>query len=403
MNVRTNQQWNMLLDSFRWERDARQLKVRYPAEFYPPGSLEPGFRNLGPGLGAVVEAVGEEVQQLTFTCARDGADLDRDLTRLFASFYQYPLFERRLRMDYTPPEHPLVSCIIVLTANDLFVAEHLIPSLLHSTAGTSAEIIVVCNGLNCDRSQFRNCRVLDSDFGQVARAYNQGAAAARGELLAFFHDDCLMNDPTWVSQSLLLLATGRVLAVTPEVQEKTLSFRTAKCVPLIIRRQEFLRLGGFDEELFIGYEDADFSYTIYENGGQIAHLPLAYLHFSGMSSILMFLRQLMCLKHFFACFLIPREFIRQLATYAFYRFINHPVFALATLEGLKRINEKHKPLLTNHLGGGISFPAGFEEGMDRICQKADRLRWAYPDLADMDSAALRANAIQLYQNPELVL
>jgi hypothetical protein len=403
MTVRTNYQWKLLLDSFRWERDARQLKVRYPAEFYPPGSLERAFLNLRTGQTAVVESVGEDVQQLTLSSVRDGDDLDRDLTRLFAFLYQYPLFKRRPLINYTPPERPRISCIIVLTANDLFVAEHLIPSLLHSTTGTPAEIIVVCNGLNCDHSQFQNCLVLDSDFGQVARAYNRGAAAARGELLAFFHDDCLLNDPTWVSQSLALLATDRVTAVTPEIQEKTLSFKTAKCVPLIIRHEEFLRLGGFDEELFIGYEDADFSYTIYENGGQIAHLPAAYLHFSGMSSILMFLRQFNCLKHFFSCYLIPSDFIRQLATYAFYCFINHHIFALATLEGLKRINEKHKPLLTNQLEVGISFPAAFEEGIVRICQKADRLRWAYPNLGDMDSATLRAKAFQLYQNPELVL
>jgi len=212
-----------------------------------------------------------------------------------------------------------------------------------------------------------------------------------------------VNDPNWVRKGQSLLASDRVMAATPEIQEGTLYFKTAKCVPLMIRHEDFLRLGGFDESLFIGYEDADFSYTIYENGGRIARLPIAYWHFSGMSSILMFLRQLQCLKYFFSCFLLPREFVRQLATYAFYRFINHPILGLATLTGLARIYEKHPSLLTNHRNADISIPAGFEQKMNEVRREADRLRWVHPDLGDLDDAALRAKAFQLYQNPNLVL
>jgi hypothetical protein len=201
---------------------------------------------------------------------------------LFSTLNKIPVYTES---EYIHCDAPLVSCIIVLTANDLFVYGHLIPSILRNSRQFDIEIIIVYNGKGADLSLFSDFKLIRSEYGWVSKAYNKGAEAAKGKYLAFFHDDCMLSDPEWIPKCLKLLS-GKVTAVSPEINDKNIFFQAAKCVPLVISSVQFRGLGGFDETFYCGLEDVDFTLNLYQKKRQIARCGFKYFHFNGMSTLL---------------------------------------------------------------------------------------------------------------------
>lgn len=186
---------------------------------------------------------------------------------------------------------PLVSCIVVVNENLPFVEEQLLPSLAANSSRYPIEIILVCNGSRADPAG-NGVRVIRSEWGAVSRAYNAGAAAARGEFLAFFHDDCSIQDPLWIEKCLQRLARG-AHAVAGEYRQieqiggvAVPPLPVAKCVPLVLRKGDFDEAGGYDEHHYIGYEDLDFTLALAARGKKLVATDLAVAHFHGMSSTL---------------------------------------------------------------------------------------------------------------------
>lgn len=216
------------------------------------------------------------------------ADRDGLWARLFARVHGYPDYGGVASAPFRNAADPVVSCVIVLTGNDRFVERHLVPSIVANSADYPIEIVVVYNGENLDLSRFRNLPVIRSDFGWVSRAYNVGVEAARGEYVALFHDDCLVGSPRWIGVGIRMLEGGYA-AVTPEIQDKQVGpageLVIAKNVPLMMRRQDFVEVGGYDEFYYAGYEDQDFTYNLLSRGLKIGQLDLSFLHFKGMSTI----------------------------------------------------------------------------------------------------------------------
>lgn len=222
---------------------------------------------------------------------------EAELTARFAERHGYPLYPARpIEME----ADPLVSCVILVMANDPFVHLHLVPSLLANAGGHPLEIVLVYAGPAPGGG-------LASAPAAVARGYNRGVAAARGEFVAIFHDDVLMADPAWVPRCLDALAAGAV-AVTPELQRTPLG-PIAKNVPLVMRRRDF---PGYDETYLAGWEDLDFTQGLLRRGLRVEEVPLRSLHLSGMSTIIALGPDPRLYREVFARHLLPRHALREL-------------------------------------------------------------------------------------------
>ncbi len=158
-------------------------------------------------------------------------------------------------------------------------------------AGLECELIVVDNG-SCDQgpeiARSLGAHVLSLPGLHIGALRNRGAAAASGDWLAFLDAD-IEVPPNWLTLLLELETQGHadVLALdcdTPQVapwfarawQSRTLRPRNpavhaAPWLPtpnLLLRRQWFDRVGGFDESLRTG-EDKDLTQRLRQAGARL--------------------------------------------------------------------------------------------------------------------------------------
>jgi hypothetical protein len=210
------------------------------------------------------------------------------LKEFFAALngFPAPYPKRELRR-----EAPLLSCIVVVNENTAFVREQLVPSLV-ANSRRPIEILLVHNGSAPADPALAALPTLRSEWGAVAAAYNAGARSAAGRYLAFFHDDVAIDDPGWIDACLAGLDEGAG-AVAPEHRRleriagvAVPPLPVAKCVPLVMRAEDFRASGGFDEFHYVGYEDLDFSLSLVRRGVKLGAVRIALRHFSGMSSTL---------------------------------------------------------------------------------------------------------------------
>lgn len=212
---------------------------------------------------------------------------------------------------------PLVTCVVAVNENLPFFCEQLLPSLVVNSRKHAIEIIVVCNGsASYDHPALPGLRGVRSDWGSVSKAYNAGARAGRGEVLAFFHDDCIVRDCLWIEKSLQRLERG-AHAVAGEYRSIDLlcgvnvpPLPVAKCVPLVLRRADFESAGGFDEYHYVGYEDLDFTLALARLGKKLVATDLDIVHFHGMSTTLKY-NPVPGLRELYAMTAVPRVAVMQ--------------------------------------------------------------------------------------------
>ena len=144
-----------------------------------------------------------------------------------------------------------ISCIVLNCLNDLFVKERLIPSIKRTTEHLTdwdIEIIVVDNGPD---QNFKMNWVLKTTSNLSEEIY----------------------------------AVGPDLCTTfPHKKFKIKSF--LKEAPMIMEREKFWEIGGYDEEYYFGYEDLKLSNAIYNLGKKIKKVRINSLHFGGTSTVL---------------------------------------------------------------------------------------------------------------------
>jgi Glycosyl transferase family 2 len=292
--------------------------IEFSADFYPPGPLTECL-NRAQRIQSW-DLTGQGARQTLRIRATPGS-IEDAVRETFAELHGYPCFFPRETDCFRSKHAPLMSCIILLTANDLFVANHLIPSILANSRGHDIEIAIVYNGLGADVDLFRRFDVLVSEFGCVAKGYNQGVSRSRGKYVAVFHDDCMLADENWIPKCISLLESGYI-AVSPEIRNSNFicddePFAVAKNVPLVIDRERLVQLGGYDETYYIGYEDFDLTYQILSNGAEYSKVQLDYIHFNGMSTALMFGDNRPLYRSLFALDLLPRNAIEGLRDSSF--------------------------------------------------------------------------------------
>lgn len=202
-----------------------------------------------------------------------------------------------------------MSCIILLTLNDDFVKQWLIPSIINNSTNHTIEIIVVYNGYDCAPINSLEVDVITSPLLWVSKGYNIGVERAKGEYVAIFHDDCVLDDSRWIEKATTTL-NEETIAVSPEYHGKA-----AKCVPLVIRKKDYIDIGGFDEHYFAGIEDVDFTYTIKSRNKKIGICDIKSTHYKGMSTALLLAKNSKQLKTRFSKNHISTEEVENLRKY----------------------------------------------------------------------------------------
>jgi GT2 family glycosyltransferase len=160
------------------------------------------------------------------------------------------------------------------------------------------------------------------DWFHFSRKCNLGAAAARGEYLCFLNDDMEITSPGWVDELVAQLENPAVGAVGARLlfgdgtlqhighqyeaggaghplfgwRARTLALGAAAHVAgersgvtaacLLMRKDDFFRIGGFSELFPINYNDVDLCLKLREEGFRVVYTPHAeLLHFESQSRV----------------------------------------------------------------------------------------------------------------------
>jgi hypothetical protein len=337
-----------VLDGLSLEKAAGQVTVTCPEKLYTPERA----RQVAEEYQLPLE-IGDGLWSVSFPLAAEVA-YPAAARRFFARLNRYPAPCQASCADYQEPIDPEISCIVVLNENLPFVRDQLIPSLLANSSGHTIEIVVVWNGGVDPAGALGEVRTVASAWGAVASAYNAGVAVSRAPLLAIFHDDCVVDDEAWIPRALRYLE-GEASAVSPELRQldrvgesPVPALPILKNVPLLIRRADFERVGGYDENHYIGYEDLDFTLGLLSGRMKIAHADLRVRHFHGMSSTLKYSRR-PDLAELYALLAVPRaavaEFFVEIMNSGPREVVEH--LQLIKDVQLLRVLEKHREFLAN--------------------------------------------------------
>lgn len=199
-----------------------------------------------------------------------------------------------------------ISCIVITNGlNNIFLKERTLFSILNTTntIGWDVEIIVVDNspeqniktilineGYNNVIS--KRIKIINSLPNHLPKAFNLGVKTSTKKYIALFHDDCEILDNKWV-EKLTSELNDDVYAVGPELHTNVTPHKIItqksylKEVPIVLEREKFLSLGGYDETYYWGFEDVMFSANILNQGKNIKQISIEYVHFDGMSTILL--------------------------------------------------------------------------------------------------------------------
>ncbi len=219
---------------------------------------------------------------------------------------------------------PLISVIIVTWNSKKYLPaclEHLLTQTVHDF-----EIILVDNGsedgaLDGLREKYPSLDLhinrLSSNLG-FATANNIGARLARGQWLVLLNADAF-PEPDWLEQlvraaddnpEFTFFTSRQIQANTPELLDGTgdayhisgLAWRqnynhparkygiqsgevfSACAAAALYSRDDFMKVGGFDEDYFSYFEDVDLSFRLRLAGGRCFYVPEAVVYHVGSAS-----------------------------------------------------------------------------------------------------------------------
>jgi len=196
-----------------------------------------------------------------------------------------------------------VLSVVVPTHNDAANLQHCLTALRLSTPYASIEIIVIDDGSTDDTSSVtpptgvRWIR-FDENHGQSA-ARNHGAALARSDWILFVDSDVVLP-PLALDRTIQFIAAarpetvgfkGRFALEHPHPDWSSRIYNTVQHLLthhaadtdalntscLLIRKDTFQQLGGFDESLWF-MEDTDFGNRLARSGHRLEQAPFSFLH-----------------------------------------------------------------------------------------------------------------------------
>jgi GT2 family glycosyltransferase len=222
------------------------------------------------------------------------------------------------------PYFPFISIIIVAWNSEAYLLR-CFTSLLEQTF-QNFEVVLVDNGsvdnaideLKPDNYKFPiTIKKLHKNMG-FAVANNIGARLARGKYLALLNADAF-PEPDWLEQLIraaeknpefTFFASRQIQANAPELLDGTgdeyhitgLAWRqnynhpsnkyglesgevfSACAAAALYSRDDFIKVGGFDEDYFSYHEDVDLSFRLRLVGGRCLYVPQAVVHHVGSAS-----------------------------------------------------------------------------------------------------------------------
>jgi O-antigen biosynthesis protein len=245
-----------------------------------------------------------------------------------------PAGEASYRTRYALPDEPPTVTIIVPTTCKLDFLRPCLNGILNRTSYPKLEVLVVVNGMRVNTTEqweyleeigaVPYVRLLFNDDCpyNFSKTNNWAADQAKGELLCFLNDDTEVIATDWLSTmtghvlrdrvaavgAMLLYPNGRiqhagvvlgaggVAAHTYRsmpggihgyhdraVIDQDVSCVTAAC--MLVRRDAFSNVGGFDETLAVAFNDVDLCLRMHEAGWRIVWTPSARLHHKESASI----------------------------------------------------------------------------------------------------------------------
>jgi len=251
------------------------------------------------------------------------------------------------RVRFALRERPLVS--IIISSRDPRMLSACADVLLRRTSYERYEVLVATNAVgNADLRRVCEARgfgLVEVENGFFSRMNNAAARQAAGEYLLFLNDDTEIVTPDWLEE---LLGWGQqegVAAVGPKLvhrdgrvqltrvvmgirrdgvpyffdpfdmfgvtflhgfsSEVAAEVRAVSGGAMLVRKQEFLAHGGFEEETFaFSYQDVDWALRVAAGGGHFVYTPHAVIvHYGSFSKKLvadMMEREIALASEFFA-------------------------------------------------------------------------------------------------------
>jgi len=214
-----------------------------------------------------------------------------------------------------PRSEPLIS-VIVCTRNGRWRIGACLMAILEMT-DPSFETIVVDDGSDDQtsdliESQFPWVNLLTLEPCGLSAARNAGAAAAKGEILAFTDDDC-EPDSEWVTRLRRIYEKGYAAVGGPNLPPAPKSWQEAivcaspgapshvmlddeeaEHLPgcnLTVTREAFNEIGGFDPIFRTAGDDVDFCWRLRDAGHRLGFAPGAFVWHWRRPSVWAFLRQ----------------------------------------------------------------------------------------------------------------
>lgn len=204
--------------------------------------------------------------------------------------------------------HPVIS-VIIPARNVASYLKLCLTALCENTYNREKFEAIVCDHTSTDDTvsvaEEFGAKVIRQEGGTIAALRNKGAAAAKGQLLAFLDADCIPR-ADWLEQAVEVTAnepcvTGHLYDV-PEnagwIERDWFCQRDEGRTPslhlgggnLIVPKELFTRIGGFDEELVTG-EDAEFCARAYRICPVYSDDRIRVVHLGNPKTVRQFLRR----------------------------------------------------------------------------------------------------------------
>jgi GT2 family glycosyltransferase len=230
-----------------------------------------------------------------------------------------PLLEEEPRKGADPARGTGPRCSIVIPVwNRIDLTRQCLDHLFRETTGESYEVIVIDNGSTDGTAEFLRSnepkiRLISNprNLG-FASACNQGARAAGGEYVVFLNNDTVPL-PGWLAAMVAVadaesdvgVVGSKLLFPDNSIQHAGVALfrgnrapyhvysgapgdapivshrRDLKAVTgacMLLRRDFFLELGGFDEGYRNGFEDIDLCFRVTERGSRVVYEPASVLY-----------------------------------------------------------------------------------------------------------------------------
>lgn len=219
----------------------------------------------------------------------------------------------------TVSQVPTFSCSIIMPVlNNVELTKQSLTALAEVTDGCEYEVIVVDNHSTDGTQEYLSSLggdvqiIRNNENRGFAKACNQGAQAARGKYLVFLNNDTIpikgwlnalvqeveAHQDVGAVGSKLLYADGtvqhagvvfsrkwltpyhhhRTMAADAPIVNRRREFQSVTAACMLVRRDLFFEVGGFDEAYRNGFEDVDLCLKIKQQGWRVIYQPSSVLY-----------------------------------------------------------------------------------------------------------------------------